>query len=299
MMRFRFLSSVALAAALFTFGCASAPKQPQSDGGGQWLSSNPVSLSGKRIAILSCDESVAARWPAALALRPEAPVAGETQKQAEQRRLRDLRQLGALFAVESKSDGDARRAARAELIHHAFASAFLAKKIELVERERMARVFGEQRLNGEDDPAESKESRKRDYKVDVLPCDYVLIANPIVDRVEYDYAVNPASLPMCLLIAPIFLLASESADLNAAIADGSIAVAAPTYHTIRARKVLGLSARLIDINTGEIVWVGNAHSCADQTSGLVTGKVEGGSGISDMADLVALANRLVDGLPKK
>ncbi len=291
-------TALAIGAATLLAGCQNASPQPKADGATSYVAAGFEGVKGKRVAILSFDDSVAYRLPDALALRPTPPAAGETQRAAEQRRLADFRRLGDLLDADARSSSADIRAARSELFHHAFAAALLAHKVEVVERERIARVLGEQRLNGEDDPLLNAERRKEQFGVEMLPCDYVVVGNPIVDAVDYDFSVKPATLPLCVLIAPIVLLANESSELITARERGTLSIANPVWHDVHVRVALGLSVRVIDVKTGEIVWIGNAYGCSDHPSGL-TGLLEsenGGAAISELAEVSSLANQLVDSI---
>lgn len=285
-------TSACLAVACLPLGCGGATPSTKIDDTATISAPGFSGLAGKRVAITSLDDAVAARLPHALSLRPAAPRENETQREADLRRLGDFRRLGDLFAVEPRSEWSDGRAARAELAHHAFAAALLERGITVVERERIARILGEQRLNGEDDPLLTDETRAQTHGVELLGCDYVLVGNPIIDLVSYDYSVRAGSLPLCLLLAPIALLVSESADLAAAREEGSLAVANPTFHDVRARHSIGWSVRILDVKSGQIVWIGSAYAVADQPSGL-NSLLAGGGSISDAQAMESLAEQLV------
>jgi hypothetical protein len=223
------------------------------DSATQWRAPRFAGLAGKRVAILSCDEVAASRLPAALALRPTPAPPGETQADAEARRRADFRRIAELFATDEASTWLDGRAARAELYHHAFAKALLERNVELVERERIARVFGELRLNGEDEPRLTTE-QLRERGVDVKPADYVLVANPIVDRVD-----------------------------DASALEGNV------------RRVIALAARLIEIETGEIVWIGTAWDGRESAGGLEP-LLAGEGGFAEFELLDSVVAQLIGGL---
>jgi hypothetical protein len=261
-------SYAAIALFLVFAGCGGAPPTSRVDAASYVKDPEFSSFAGKRVAILGFDDAVASSVPSALVLRPGAPRPGETQRDAALRRLADFRHLGELFAPEARDEWSGTRAARSELFHHAFAGALLTKGVTLVERERIARVLGELRLNGEDDPVLTPEARLATHNVELFGCDYVIVGNPLADAVEYDYVVRASSLPLCVLLAPIAMLVSESADLAAARAAGHLAIANPVFHDVRVRQTLGMSIRVIEVATGKIVWIGSATAVADQPSGI-------------------------------
>lgn len=284
--------SVGLTAMASLLGCGSAPPTAKVDEASIVAVPDFSGLSGKRVAIVSFDDALAGRLPDALALRPATPKDGETQREADMRSLGDFRRLGELFAADARSEWSDRRAARAELAHHAFAAAFLERGITLLERERIARVLGEMRLNGEDDPLLSDAARAKDLGVELLACDYVVIGNPLVDLVSYEFTVRPASLPLCALIAPIALLVTESAELSAARENGTLSVSNPSFHEVRQHHTIGMSVRILDVKTGRLVWMGSAYAVADQPSGLRS-LMEGGGAISEAQAMESLAKQLV------
>lgn len=288
----RLLGGVGLAAACSFVGCGGAAATAKVDATTIVAAPDFKGLAGTRVAILSCDDGVAARLPHPTSLRPAAPRDGETQREADLRRLGDFRRLGDLFAPDPRDRASDDRAARAELANHAFTAALLERGVTVVERARVARVLGEQRLNGEDDPLLTDEVRTQTHGVELLPCDYVVVGNPIVDLVSYDYALRPGSLPLCLLIAPIAMLVSESADLAAAKNDGSLAVANPSFHDVRARQSVGWSARILEVRSGRIVWIGSAYAVADRPAGL-RALLAGDGVLSEAQALEALAKQLV------
>lgn len=284
--------SVGLLAVASLSGCGSAPPTSKVDEASIVAVPDFTGLAGKRVAIVSFDDAVANRLPEALALRPASPKDGETQREADMRRLGDFRRLGELFAADARTEWSDRRAARAELAHHAFAAALLERGVTLLERERIARVLGEMRLNGEDDPLLTDAARAKDLGVELLACDYVVVGNPIVDLVSYEFAVRPASLPLCLLIAPIAVLVTESAELSVARENGTLSVANPSFHDVRQHQTIGMSVRILDVKTGRLVWMGSAYAVADQPSGLRS-LMEGGGALSEAQAMESLAKQLV------